>query len=59
MGAAIGFERVQDVAAAALKAAAAGKDLCIPSLDMKLLYAATRVAPYRVVLAVERALGVI
>lgn len=59
MGAAIGFERVQDVAATALKAAATGKDLCIPSLDMKLLYAATRVAPYRVALAVERALGVI
>ena len=56
---AIGYERVQDVAAAALKAAAAGKSLCIPSLDMKLLYAATRVAPYRLALAAERALGVI
>ncbi len=56
---AIGFEDVGRVAAKALAAARAGRDLCIPSLDMKLLHAATKVAPYRAVLAIERALGVI
>lgn len=55
----IGYERVEDVARAALAAARAGKSLCIPSLDMKALYALTRVAPYRAAVAIERALGII
>lgn len=56
---AIGFENVTDVAAAALRDARAGKSLCIPSLDMKALYAVAKVAPYRVALAVERLIGAI
>lgn len=55
----IGFENVTDVAAAALRDARAGKSLCIPSLDMKALYAVAKVAPYRVALAVERLIGAI
>lgn len=55
----IGFEQVDHVARTALAAARAGRDLCIPSLDMKLLYGASRILPYRAVLAAERALGVI
>lgn len=56
---AIGYERAGDVARSALEAARAGKGLCIPSLDMKALYALTRVAPYRAAIAIERALGII
>lgn len=41
----IGFERVDKVARAALAAARAGKDFCIPSLDMRLLYGASRLPP--------------
>lgn len=59
MRAAIGDERVSDVAAAALAAAREGRGLCIPSVDMRVLYAVARVAPYRLALAAERALGVI
>ncbi len=55
----IGFERVGDVARAALRASRAGRDLCIPSLDMKALYGASRLLPYRAVLACERILGII
>lgn len=55
----VGYERVTDVARSALAAARAGKSLCIPSIDMKALYALTRVLPYKAVIAAERALGVI
>lgn len=54
----IGFERIADVAHAALKASRAGKSLCIPALDMKALYAISRIAPYELALKIERALGV-
>ena len=56
---AIGFERAQDVVTAALRASRAGKSLCIPSLDMKAYYAASRVLPYRAALAIERKLGIL
>lgn len=55
----IGFESVEQVSQAALRAAKAGRSLCIPSADMKALYALTRVVPYRTALAVERALGIL
>lgn len=55
----IGFERADDVARAALAAARAGRSLCIPSLDMKALYAISRVAPYKLAVGIERALGII
>lgn len=55
----IGFDNVGHVAEAALAAAHAGRSLCIPSLDMKALYAATRVVPYRAAIALERALGIL
>ena len=54
----IGFERTEKVARAALAAARAGKSLCIPSADMRLLWAASHIAPYRAVLAVERKMGI-
>lgn len=56
---AIGFERAEDVAKAALRASNMGKDLCIPSLDMKAHYAVSRILPYKAALAVERALGIL
>lgn len=56
---AIGFERAEDVAKSALHASKRGKDLCIPSLDMKAYYAASRILPYQAALAVERALGIL
>ena len=56
---AIGFERAEDVAKSALRASNRGKDLCIPSLDMKAYYAASRILPYKAALAVERALGIL
>lgn len=52
----VGFERVQDVAATALADARAGRQLSIPSIDMKLLYLATKLLPYRLVVALEDAL---
>ena len=55
----IGFERTEEVVRQALRAARAGRSLCIPSLDMKALYAASRVLPYRAAIAVERAIGVL
>lgn len=55
----IGFEKPEAVVRSALRAAHAGKSLCIPSADMKALYALSRVAPYRTALAVERVLGVL
>lgn len=56
---AIGFERVDRVADAALRAVRAGRALCIPSPDMKALYAVSHVAPYRAALAAERLLGIL
>ena len=52
----VGYERVEDVARKAIFAARAGRALCIPSADMKLFYAASKVLPYKLALAVERAL---
>lgn len=52
----VGYERVEDVARKAIFAARAGRTLCIPSADMKLFYAASKVLPYKLALAVERAL---
>lgn len=56
---AIGFESAENVAKAALRASRAGKDLCIPSLDMRAYYAASRVLPYKAALAAERVLGIL
>lgn len=56
---AIGFEQATDVVRAALTASRAGKSLCIPSLDMRAYYAASRVLPYKALLAIERRLGVL
>lgn len=56
---AIGFERAEAVAKSALRASNRGKDLCIPSLDMKAYYAASRILPYKAALTVERALGIL
>ena len=56
---AIGFEHADDVARAALAAARSGKSLCIPSLDMRAYYVASRVLPYKALLAIERAIGVL
>lgn len=55
----IGFERADRVTARALRASRRGQSLCIPSLDMKAYYAASRVLPYKTALAAERALGII
>lgn len=54
---AIGFERADRVAAAALSASRAGRSLCIPSLDMRAYYAVSRVLPYKAVLKLERLVG--
>lgn len=56
---AIGFERADNVVREALRCARVGRSLCIPSLDMKAYYAASRVLPYPVALKVERALGIL
>lgn len=56
---AIGFEQADDVAHAALRAANAGRSLCIPSCDMKALYLASHVLPYRATIAIQRALGIL
>ena len=56
---AIGFENPDNVVSAALKASASGKDLCIPSLDMKAYYALSRILPYQMQLKAQRALGII
>lgn len=55
----IGFESAERVAKKALKAAKAGHSLCIPSIDMKALYIAAKLLPYRGVIAAERVLGVL
>lgn len=59
MSAVIGFERPDDVAAAALRAAQSGHSLCIPSWDMKAYYAASRLLPYPLALKAEKLLGVL
>lgn len=51
-----GFEDVKHVAERGLRAAREGRALCIPSADMQALYVATKVLPYPLALAVERAL---
>ena len=51
-----GFEDGGRVAARGLRAAREGRALCIPSADMRALYVATKVLPYPLALAVERAL---
>lgn len=56
MSALIGFESPDRVAAKALAAARAGRQLCIPSADMKAFYIASKVLPYRVAARLERAL---
>ncbi|MDO4437818.1 MAG: SDR family NAD(P)-dependent oxidoreductase [Coriobacteriaceae bacterium] len=56
---AIGFERADRVVTKALQASRAGRDLCIPSVDMKAYYAASKLLPYKAALAVERALGIL
>ena len=56
---AIGFEQANDVAHAALRAANAGRSLCIPAHDMKALYFASHVLPYRAIVAIQRALGIL
>lgn len=56
---AIGFERAERVATCALRASNQGKSLCIPSLDMRAYYLASRVLPYKAALAVERGLGIL
>lgn len=53
----IGFEKPGRVVKAALRSARAGRSLCIPSADMKALYAVSRVTPYKLALKVERMLG--
>lgn len=55
----IGFEQTGTVARAALRAANAGRSLCIPAHDMKAYYLASRALPYRTVLAIQRALGIL
>lgn len=57
MSEAIGFERADEVVTAALRASRAGRSLCIPSLDMKAYYLASRVMPYPVALKLEKMLG--
>lgn len=56
---AIGFEKADRVVATALRDARAGKSLCIPSLDMKAYYAATKVLPYKAILGIESFLGIL
>ena len=55
----IGFESAERVAKKGVMAANAGRGLCIPSLDMRALYVAAKLLPYRTVIAAERAIGVI
>ena len=55
----IGFESAERVAKKAIAAANTGRELCIPSLDMKALYVAAKLLPYRTVIAAERIIGVI
>lgn len=56
---AIGFERVEDVAATALDATVAGRGLCIPSIDMRAYYAASKLLPYPLLIKAEKLLGIL
>lgn len=56
---AIGFESPENDVTAALKASAAGKDLCIPSPDMKAYYALSKLLPYQMQLKAQEMLGII
>lgn len=56
---AIGFEAPTDVVAAALAASKAGKNLCIPSPDMKAYYALSRMLPYKAAIKTEKLLGIL
>lgn len=56
MAGVVGFEEVGRVAARGIAAARRGRALCIPSASMRALYAATKLLPYPVALAAERAL---
>ena len=51
-----GFEDVRRVTRLGLRAARAGRALCIPSADMRAFYAAAKLLPYPLVLNLERAL---
>ena len=51
-----GFEDVRRVARLGLRAARAGRALCIPSADMRAFYAAAKLLPYPLALNLERAL---
>ena len=51
-----GFEDVWRVARLGLRAARAGRALCIPSADMRAFYAAAKLLPYPLALNLERAL---
>lgn len=51
-----GFEDVRRVARLGLRAARAGRTLCIPSADMRAFYAAAKLLPYPLALNLERAL---
>ena len=49
----IGFEDVSRVVSKALKKSVMGKGFCVPSLDMRLLYAASRLMPRKLLFRVE------
>lgn len=55
----IGFEPADRVAQKAIKAANAGRGICIPAPDMKALYVAAKLLPYQAVIAAERMIGVL
>lgn len=52
----IGYERVERVVSVALRRAILGKDLCIPSFEMRLAYLASRLMPRSALFALEDAL---
>lgn len=56
---ALGFEKVERVARTALHDAGAGRALSISTPEMRLYYAASRVLPYRTLVALQRRLGII
>lgn len=49
----IGFEDVSRVVSKALKQSIRGRDLCIPGIDMRLLYAVSRLMPRKLLFVVE------
>lgn len=56
---AIGFERPERVVSEALRAARAGRNLCITSPDMLAWYALSHVLPYKAAIRAERMLGIL